>query len=176
MSGSWRAARADLSATDARGWMHTRLWDLAHADWVLTDLVCDEAALLHGPGGRSLMVLPRPGFPSGRFIVAALVPDAIATADVDHLSPHGITVDADPARAAYVVTTRLLPRYTQAIRDAVSWQHSTPNRPGPARTPTRPCCATRCAPCCSSPRSACPTRAAPSPRRCPAAVSTSASA
>ncbi|MFE4514046.1 hypothetical protein ACFRMQ_07590 [Kitasatospora sp. NPDC056783] len=121
LPGEWVADVMDLPTTTARTTLHDRLWDLATADWALGEFRYTSAGVLRGPAGRELLVLPRPVPHAGQYIVAPLLPMVFGrtTDDVEHLSPHGITVSPDPARAAAAVTGRLLPRYNRAIRNAL---------------------------------------------------------
>ncbi|MGW3228648.1 hypothetical protein [Kitasatospora sp. NPDC001095] len=121
LPGDWAADIMDLPTTAARNALHERLWDLAHADWALGEFVYSSAGVLRGPAGRELLVLPRPFPHTGQYIVAPLLPAVFGrtTDDVEHLSPHGITVAPDPVRAAAAVTGRLLPRYDTALRGAL---------------------------------------------------------
>ncbi|MFJ9446726.1 hypothetical protein ACIRRH_33435 [Kitasatospora sp. NPDC101235] len=117
----WVSDTVELPTTAARNALHDRLWDLAHADWALGEFRYTSAGVLRGPAGRELLVLPRPFPHTGQYIVAPLLPAVFGrtTDDVEHLSPHGIAVSPDPARAAAAVTARLLPRYDSALRSAL---------------------------------------------------------
>ncbi|MGW3183250.1 hypothetical protein ACWDD9_28640 [Kitasatospora sp. NPDC001119] len=121
LPGEWVADVMDLPTTAARTALHDRLWDLATADWALGEFRYTDAGVLRGPAGRELLVLPRPVPHTGQYIVAPLLPAVFGrtTDDVEHLSPHGITVSPDPARAAAAVAGRLLPRYDRALRSAL---------------------------------------------------------
>ncbi|MER6398514.1 hypothetical protein ABT263_21040 [Kitasatospora sp. NPDC001603] len=126
----WTPSSTPLTTSDARNNVHARLWDLAHASWALQTVVYDRAGLLRGPGGRELLVLPRPHPHAGQYIVAALLPEALGSAyDHEDLAPHGIAVDPDPARAASAVTDRLLPRYDRALRQLLAGIDSTADLP-----------------------------------------------
>ncbi|MFF2955719.1 hypothetical protein ACFVVU_30780 [Kitasatospora sp. NPDC057965] len=131
LPGEWTADVMDLPTAAARNALHERLWDLAHADWALGEFMYSTAGVLHGPADRELLVLPRPHPHVGQYIVAPLLPAAFGrtTDGVEHLAPHGITVQPDSVRAAAAVTGRLLPRYDQAISDALEDLDSTADSP-----------------------------------------------
>ncbi|MGW2544721.1 hypothetical protein ACWC5I_28545, partial [Kitasatospora sp. NPDC001574] len=128
--GRWTPSTTTLTTGAARNAVHDRLWDLAHASWALETFVHESAGLLRGPGGRELLVLPRPHPHSGQYIAAALLPEVLGSA-YDHAerAPHGIAVGPDPARAAAAVTGRLLPRYDQALRRLLADVDSTADLP-----------------------------------------------
>ncbi|MEU9074538.1 hypothetical protein AB0D22_07625 [Kitasatospora sp. NPDC048538] len=111
-----------LTTAKARAEVHDRLWDLAHADWALSEFVYAHAGILRGPASRELLVLPRPAPHTEQYIIAPLLPEVLGrtTDEVEELAPHGITVDPDPPRAAAAVTGRLLPRYDRAIRQVLT--------------------------------------------------------
>ncbi|MEU7166618.1 hypothetical protein AB0A70_18530 [Streptomyces morookaense] len=93
------------------------LWDMAHAHWAVSEFVLNHDAVLTGPDGKRLYVIDRP-LNQNEFIVAALAPPGLD----DHLfrgvpEPNGITVGADPARAAATVARRLLPCYDKALAE-----------------------------------------------------------
>ncbi|MFH8751911.1 hypothetical protein ACH4GK_33615 [Streptomyces rimosus] len=113
-----------------------QLWGLAHVDHIVSQYVLTHDAVLHGPGNQRLYVTDRPLYPR-QFVVAPLEPDG------DDIRPHhfagvqepnGIAVPNDPARAAFQVTRRLLPRYEQALhrvlRNAAT-EPEPPHRPAP---------------------------------------------
>jgi len=94
-----------------------QLWDWGTLQHAFTDFVVPEAAVLTGPGGARLVVVHRPMNP-GQLLVGALYDTSLGQAvhdGVDVRSPDGISVDADPVRAAQDIRSRLLPRYDHAV-------------------------------------------------------------
>ncbi|MFC9331724.1 hypothetical protein [Kitasatospora sp. NPDC057015] len=121
LPGSWTATDIDVSTGVARSELDARLWDNAVASWALGTFVYDRAGIVKDSGERSLVVLPRPYPHTDQYVVAALLPAVLGSAyDFEDLAPHGIVVDASPARAAFAVRMRLLPRYTDALHTALS--------------------------------------------------------
>ncbi|QKW20604.1 hypothetical protein HUT16_17375 [Kitasatospora sp. NA04385] len=117
LPGTWSADSIDISTGAARSDLHDQLWDQAVADWILWALAYQRAGIVTDGGLRTLLVLPRPHPYTGQYAVAPLLPEALGTAyDFEDLTPQGITVGSDPARAAFAVRTRLLPRYSGALR------------------------------------------------------------
>ncbi|MDX2680130.1 hypothetical protein [Streptomyces soliscabiei] len=113
-----------------------QLWDNGHVDYIVSQYVLTHDAVLHGPAEQQLYVADRPRHPH-QFVVAALAPDG-ARIKPHHFAgveePNGITVPADPARAAARVARRVLPRYEQALRavlDNAAHQPQPPHRPAP---------------------------------------------
>ncbi|MFJ7278275.1 hypothetical protein [Kitasatospora sp. NPDC098663] len=129
LPGGWDADFTPLATGTERSALHDRLWDLAHADWAVAEFVYERAGILRGSASRELVVLPRPAPRTEQYIMAPLLPQVLgrATDRFEDLSPHGITVSADPVRAAASVTGRLLPRYDTAIRRALPSPWSPPN-------------------------------------------------
>lgn len=94
-----------------------QLWDWGTLHYAFTDFVIPEAAVLTGPDGARLVVVHRPLHP-GQLLVGALRDPSLAEAAYDWgdvRSPDGISVGADPVRAAEDVRSRLLPRYDRAV-------------------------------------------------------------
>ncbi|MFW6724186.1 hypothetical protein ACHZ98_29360 [Streptomyces sp. MAR4 CNY-716] len=112
-----------------------RLWDEAgHVASFIEDYIHTDDVLLHGPDGQQLYVTHRP-LRSGEFVVAALMP-ADETIMEHHLvgidEPRGITVPADPVRAAALIARRLLPAYAAALQGL---RRNRAAQPDPPRLP-----------------------------------------
>jgi len=89
------------------------------AHGTLHDNVHDHVGYLRGPGGRELVTITRSRHRD--YIVAALMPRELGhPSDHEDLTPFGITVPADPVRAADAVVRRLLPRYADAHHRVLS--------------------------------------------------------
>ncbi|OKI09410.1 hypothetical protein A6A06_01505 [Streptomyces sp. CB02923] len=113
-----------------------QLWDLGHIDHIVSQYVLTHDAVLHGPEDQRLYVSDRPLY-SRQFVVAPLEPasDGIQPHHfAGVLEPNGIAVPNEPARAAFQVTRRVLPRYEQALhrvlRNAAD-EPEPPHRPAP---------------------------------------------
>ncbi|MFZ3548824.1 hypothetical protein ACODT3_25065 [Streptomyces sp. 4.24] len=107
------------------------LWDIGAVGYAATNFVLNHEAVLTRADGARLLVFDRPRY-RHQFMVGALQPDAHH--DAFHLvaEPNGITVPADPARAAAQVARRLLPRYEAALRQVRhNTAHPVPRRPAP---------------------------------------------
>ncbi|MFD3760495.1 hypothetical protein [Streptomyces sp. NPDC058622] len=108
-----------------------QLWDVGAIGYAASNFVLGHQAVLSRADGTRLMVFDRPRYPR-QFMVGALVPDA--DQDAFHLvaEPNGITVPADPGRAASEVTRRLLPRFEAALHQVRrNTEHPIPRRPAP---------------------------------------------
>ncbi|WP_181787497.1 hypothetical protein [Streptomyces phytophilus] len=112
-----------------------RLWDEAgHAASLIEEYVHIDDAVMHGPGVQQLYVTHRP-LKSAEFVIAPLAPDdgAIMEHHFDGIDgPSGITVPADPVRAAALISRRLLPAYTAALQ---ALRRHVAERPAPPRLP-----------------------------------------
>ncbi|GAA2119410.1 hypothetical protein GCM10009759_67470 [Kitasatospora saccharophila] len=136
LPGTWSASTIDISTGTARSDLHEQLWDNAVTAWILGEFAYQRAGIITDGGLRALLVLPRPHPHTGQYAIAPLLPAALGTAyEFESLSPHGITVGADPAHAASAVRTRLLPRYNEALR-AVLAREIGPSTPHGAETAT----------------------------------------
>ncbi|MEU7205609.1 hypothetical protein [Streptomyces sp. NPDC045470] len=117
-----------------------QLWDLGHVYHIVSQYVLTHDAVLYGPDSQRLYVTDRPLY-SRQFVVAPLEPvgDGIQSHHFAGVpEPNGIAVPNDPARAAFQVTRRLLPRYEQALhrvlRNAAA-EPEPPHRPAPPQVP-----------------------------------------
>ncbi|GAA2672509.1 hypothetical protein GCM10010400_38080 [Streptomyces aculeolatus] len=137
LPGHW-TSRYDRRITYPEHYSTTaRLWDAAgHVAHLVDDYVYPHYALLHGPGEMQLYVTDRP-LKSGEFVIAPLVPDdgTIMEHHFDGIDePSGITVPADPVRAAALIARRLLPTYATALeglRLHVAERRDPPRLPAP---------------------------------------------
>lgn len=116
LPGSWAVVTQEHTAYADQFPLADRIWDLGHVHWAFEQFVLSRDALLTSDTGCELVVVDRPRR-TREFLVAALRPSGSAVADRVK-APDGIVVDADPARAASAVASRLLPRYGQAVREA----------------------------------------------------------
>ncbi|MGW3649222.1 hypothetical protein [Streptomyces sp. NPDC000878] len=82
--------------------------------WAFDQFVLNRDAVLTSNAGAELVVIDRLRH-KDEFLVAALQPHGVTPTD-SVAAPHGIVVNADPARAASAVADRLLPFYEQAVR------------------------------------------------------------
>ncbi|MET8577327.1 hypothetical protein [Streptomyces sp. NPDC005012] len=85
-----------------------------------------QRSVLTSPHGLQLYVMPRPGRPR-TYVVAPMLPagtSLLHTQDID--SPAGITVPADPVRAAASVRRRMLPDYRFKVMPA--WRQAATGR------------------------------------------------
>ncbi|MCX5303160.1 hypothetical protein OG304_06795 [Streptomyces sp. NBC_00160] len=107
------------------------LWDIGAVGYAATNFVLHHEAVLARADGARLLIIDQP-LRQRQFMVGALQPDAHH--DAFHLvaEPNGITIPADPARAAAQITRRLLPRYEAALRQVRhNTAHPLPRRPAP---------------------------------------------
>lgn len=114
-----------------------RLWDVGHVDYIVSQFVLTHDAVLHGPEDQRLYVTDRPLYPH-QFVVAPLEPDdhGLKPHHFDGVAePNGIAVPADPARAAALVTRRVLPRYEMALHEVL---HNAADQPEPPHRPAPP--------------------------------------
>ncbi|MGW7540004.1 hypothetical protein ACWGKQ_02625 [Streptomyces sp. NPDC054770] len=116
LPGSWTVVAQEHAAYADQFPPADRLWVLGHVRWAFEQFVLSRSAVLTCDTGCELVVVDRPRR-TREFLVATLQPSG---GDVEDRvkAPHGIVVDADPARAASAVADRLLPRYAQAVREA----------------------------------------------------------
>ncbi|MBP5935419.1 hypothetical protein [Streptomyces acidiscabies] len=114
--------------------LHDRVWDNGEIRNAVAGHMLGHDVLLHGPGQQVLCVIDRPRR-RGEFLVVPLEPEAAPhhVSAVDE--PCGISVPADPARAAAAVARRLLPAYRHAL-DTVRAEAR--RRPHPPHRPSAP--------------------------------------
>ncbi|MCY0928209.1 hypothetical protein OTB20_18810 [Streptomyces sp. H27-H1] len=108
-----------------------QVWDAGAIGHAASDFVLGHQAVLSRVDGPRLLVFDRPRF-ARQFMVGALVPEA--DPDAFHLvaEPNGITVPADPGRAASQVAHRLLPRFEAALEQVRrNTENPIPRRPAP---------------------------------------------
>ncbi|MFG2996573.1 hypothetical protein [Streptomyces sp. NPDC048340] len=107
------------------------VWDAGAVSYAASNFVLGHQAVLARTDGARLLVFDRP-LHRHQFMIGALEPDAHHDAFYQVAEPNGITVCADPARAAAQVTRRLLPRYEAALRQVRhNTAHPVPRRPAP---------------------------------------------
>ncbi|MFE2110175.1 hypothetical protein ACFXAF_30525 [Kitasatospora sp. NPDC059463] len=112
----WEATDLDLSDdADLRHHFYYRVWDRRRAqDLGLDRDTMAQTAVLDGPGGRQLLVLPT-AEANRPFLVCPLV--AFDVPVYDSISPLGsVAVPADPATAADELAGSLLPVYESELR------------------------------------------------------------
>lgn len=114
LPGSWTVVAREHAAYADQLPLAERVWDRGHVNWVFGEFVLSRSAVLTSDAGAELVVIERPRR-KHEFLVAALWPHGVMFTEAVE-APHGIVVDADPARAAPAVAERLLPRYEQAVR------------------------------------------------------------
>ncbi|MFB6859447.1 hypothetical protein ACFCZQ_07525 [Streptomyces virginiae] len=131
LPGTWttaysrNAAYADQLSTTAA------VWDAGAVGYAASNYVLGHQAVLARPDGARMLLFDRPLRPR-QFMVAALEPEAHHDAFHGVAEPGGISVPADPARAATQVARRLLPRYEAALRQVRhNTTHPPPRRPAP---------------------------------------------
>ncbi|MEU2131776.1 hypothetical protein [Streptomyces sp. NPDC018352] len=114
-----------------------QVWDSGHVHYVVSTYVLAHEAVLHGPDAERLYVTHRPLYPR-QFVVAPFEPEGIGLKP-HHFhgveEPNGIAVPNDPARAAALVTRRILPRYEQALHEVL---HNAATQPEPPHRPAPP--------------------------------------
>ncbi|WP_407835914.1 hypothetical protein ACE1OC_04830 [Streptomyces sp. DSM 116496] len=107
------------------------VWDMGAVGYATSNFVLGHQAVLTRTDGARLLLFDRPRF-RHQFMIGALEPDAHHDAFHQVDEPNGITIPADPARAAAQVTRRLLPRYEKALRQVRhNTAHPAPRRPEP---------------------------------------------
>ncbi|WP_053084668.1 hypothetical protein [Streptomyces viridochromogenes] len=116
LPGSWTVVAHEHGASAGQLPLTRRLWDLGHVSWAFEQFVPHRDAVLTSDTGCKLIVVDRPRR-EREFLVAALQPSDGDIAD-SVKAPASIVVSADPARAAFAVASRLLPRYKHAVRQA----------------------------------------------------------
>jgi hypothetical protein len=80
------------------------------------DYAVDCATVVPGPGGADLAVVARPD--GQGFMIGAVTPGHVSSDALPDLNPAIQLVGHDPAAAATVLSTDLLPRYERALREA----------------------------------------------------------
>ncbi|WP_327251017.1 hypothetical protein [Streptomyces sp. NBC_01244] len=107
------------------------LWDIGAIRYAASNFVLGHQAVLSRADGARLLVFDRPMLPR-QFMIGALEPDAAPDAFHKVEEPNGITVPAEPARAASQVSRRLVPRYEAALQQVRrNTEHPVPRRPVP---------------------------------------------
>ncbi|MGW2397110.1 hypothetical protein ACWCYY_11210 [Kitasatospora sp. NPDC001664] len=111
----WEATALDLcDDADLRHHFHDRVWDHRSAqDLGLDRDTMAESAVLDGPDGRRLLVLP--AAEAGRFLICPLIAfDVLVYNSASQLS--SAVVPADPATAAGELAEMMLPVYESELR------------------------------------------------------------
>ncbi|WP_406346553.1 hypothetical protein OH787_06400 [Streptomyces sp. NBC_01547] len=110
----------------------SELWDVGAVGYAASNFVLGHQAVLGRADGARLLLFDRPRYPA-QFMIGALEPDAHHDAFHQVAEPNGITVPAEPVRAAARVTRRLLPRYENSLRQVQrNTAHPPPRRATPA--------------------------------------------
>lgn len=115
LPGSWTSAVHEHVAEEGQLPLSERVWDYGHVSWALSEFTTHRSAVLTSDSGIELLVTDRP-LRKHEFLVAAFEPRG-SRFDTTTRTPNGIVVSTDPVRAAFRVTTRLLPRYQEAVRE-----------------------------------------------------------
>ncbi len=111
----WQANELDLrNDADLRHYFHDRVWDHRSAqDLGLDRDTMADAAVLDGPDGRRLLVLP--AAESGRFLICPLTAfDVLVYSSASQLG--SAVIPADPATAAGELAESMLPLYESELR------------------------------------------------------------
>ncbi len=110
----------------------SELWDVGAVGYAASNFVLGHQAVLGRADGARLLLFDRPRHPA-QFMIGALEPAAHHDAFHQVAEPNGITIPAEPVRAAAQVTRRLLPRYENALRQVQrNTAHPPPRRAAPA--------------------------------------------
>ncbi|MDX3099094.1 hypothetical protein PV417_32120 [Streptomyces sp. ME19-03-3] len=115
LPGSWAVALHEHGADEGQIPLSEQVWDYGHVSWALSEFTSYRSAVLTSDSGIELLVTDRP-LRKHEFLVAAFEPRGSGL-DTITKTPNGIVVSNDPVRAASRVTTRLLPRYQEAVRE-----------------------------------------------------------
>ncbi|PCG85061.1 hypothetical protein CIB93_16240 [Streptomyces sp. WZ.A104] len=115
LPGSWTVAVHGGEADEGPIPLSERVWDYGHVSWALSELTTPRSAVLTSDSGIEFLVTDRP-LREHEFLVAAFEPRSTES-EATTKTPNGIVVSNDPVRAASRVTTRLLPRYQEAVRE-----------------------------------------------------------
>ncbi|MFF4180214.1 hypothetical protein [Streptomyces sp. NPDC001750] len=116
LPGSWTVALQEHGVDEGQIPLSERVWDYGHVSWALAKFTTRRSAVLTSDSGIELLVTDRP-LRKDEFLVAAFEPRGTGSATTTK-TRNGIVVSNDPVRAASRVTTRLLPRYQQAVRES----------------------------------------------------------
>ncbi|UUN25405.1 hypothetical protein [Streptomyces sp. FIT100] len=115
LPGSWTSAVHERAAEEGQLPLSERVWDYGHVSWAFSEFTPHRSAVLTSDSGIELLVTDRP-LRKHEFLVVAFEPRGSGF-DTTTRTPNGIVVSTDPVRAASRVTTRLLPRYQEAVRE-----------------------------------------------------------
>lgn len=144
LPGSWTVALHEHGADGGQIPLSGRVWDYGHVRWAFCEFTTRRSVVLTSDSGIELLVTDRP-LRKHELLVAAFEPRGTGF-DTTTKTPNGIVVSNDPVRAASRVTTRLLPRYQEAVRVTGSAGLPTPWLPvsafSPNGTRSRTACAT----------------------------------
>ncbi|MBF9071755.1 hypothetical protein [Streptacidiphilus fuscans] len=133
LPGAWTSTHLDLDHHGIRIDVIERLLDHGIAEQALYDFVQrDGAHVLRGPSDQQLLLLRRPLAAHRRApnVVSALVPSWAVELAHPPRTANGITVPADPARAARLIARRILPGYHDDLRrweqlgTAAAWEQT----------------------------------------------------
>ncbi|MCX4776884.1 hypothetical protein [Streptomyces sp. NBC_01264] len=107
------------------------LWDVGAIGYAASNFVLAHQAVLSRADGARLLAFDRP-MRARQFMIGPMVPDAVPDAFHKVAEPNGITIPADPVRAASQIGRRLLPRYEAALQQVQhNLEHPIPRRPAP---------------------------------------------
>jgi hypothetical protein len=140
LPGDWSAESAD--PLHHRDYWDTfnrrqRIWTPSEAHPMVNNYAREDA-MLHAEGAWSGLQLYLVAHRSSRVLVCPLIPADVPEDLADRIpAPPSIATSADPARAAWRITERLLPHYLTAVSAARRAVEATTRRAFPAPAPAQ---------------------------------------